>query len=230
MAFKRNRILPIIIFMWAGITLMVIPSSLYVKDYIREIMYSLGMVLMISGVIWFFFDKIENRLNRVFDLFTGPMAREINELKLIYGEDIYKVIRKSIGMYKPKIIVEYRTIGRWTYDFIDYLSMKTSSKSIKLLITGYGDSKHDQKPEIEMFFKQLKEIQNRNNSEIEIRNCSNPSNNTYILSITSLFIIVPFDPKGKNLIYIDTKPETEIFYSYERHFDEMWEKSEKYSG
>lgn len=226
-----KRLMPIIIMVYMGMTLIILPRYLYIDDVFREMISSTGLVLMISGVVWFFYARLERRLDKAFELFAGPLSTEINEIKMVRGEELSKLFRSYYGMSEVKVIIDVRSIGRWSHEFIDNLAFKLNSGRTKLLITGHKvcDTEGSATPEYEFFFHQLAKIQHDFGDRINIKVCAESTNNTIIFGRYNITLIVPFDLKGKFLLYVDAKSNSDFLENYQRHFEELWQNSSNYN-
>lgn len=216
----------VIALIYVGITLLLMPYFLYLPERSGEISKIIGIISTITGIIWFFTNRLERIFCKSMELFSGLLSHDIREVKLIESRELYKEIKGHFFYGDISIIINNDMIGNWIDDLIDYISSKNKNEKINILLTGIVNEKSSNTvvSETDIFLQRIKKSYEKGEN-IELRLVEQHSANTILIGRNGFSLIVPFGQRCKEMFYIYSYGHTEYFREHKERFKELWGKS-----
>lgn len=230
MIYKHRRWITLTIMIYAGVVLMLLPRFLYFDSLLNQLLSYAGLLIMITGVIWFFSEKIISKLDLIYEGSRSLQEEGIEKVSILYSEGVRSVIRSSSAFSSIRLMINLNQINKVILEIFDVLYHEASrTYDTKIIIAGTPE-KSDTEDFFErgMLFQILNKIEEESHKGLSIKMTPKWYHNSFFIARDKVYLLAQYDTKGLNMIQIKVDTFSDIGREYRKIFEELWNQASEY--
>lgn len=235
--YNIRSVLPKIITIYLGMMLAILPYFGIGGGGSEIILDNLGWLFIIFGVMWYFSDKINTKIDNVHQSTQNLKQYGLETIKILSTREIPDVLFYENRISPVFIVINFEEVNKGIIEVLNYLSdREISSHEIKLLLSWKlpSESKEtidydsitsfEKKMLLDLIYRITKK-----NKNFSIKFIQSPFKYSTIFERDKVLILAPFDLKGKSLFHCTIDGHSEVGLQYRDFANELWRNSQDYN-
>lgn len=230
---RFNKMISVLTLIYLGVILMILPFfDLKIYGFSYEIGASFGLVFVLAGVAFYFYNKLSLQIAKIFESIVRVDKEGFREFNLIQLPDLFENIGRYNHSGKITMIIDYQYVNRSIVELFENFQSVNRLREIRILLTNYNEllTKNISPDDSQTFEKRilidlLKEISLRDQIKVSMRVTNNTIFPLVFITDERISLLVPYDARSRKFVNITTDYYSEIGDRYRFTFDKHWAKS-----
>jgi hypothetical protein len=226
---KSKLLLPLTL-LYAGLFMVISPSFMYdngFRDSYYSIMKQFGGIFIISGIVYYFFLKLSNKIDLIDSRMKELDSAGIDKIK-IEGKNSFRHVFDEISsknyVVDLKILADIETIHENLYFIKDFLKNKRYDTKVTLLIS--KPDNEDYEKQVTLSLGELFEIKNHNtNKKISIHLTKERATFNSIIYDSNVWLIFNGKREFENSINLNTRTNSSLGKQVTDFFESLFSRA-----